>query len=122
MNDMGVLPLFSGILCHDHWKPYFTYDFTHALCNAHHLRELQRAWDQDGQAWAQRMKKLLETINLKVTDTGGAMDDKGSQKYRKKYRELLKQSEIECPEPIRDKKRAKEVVSKNGNPGICWSG
>ncbi len=22
MNDMGVLPGFDGILCHDHWKPY----------------------------------------------------------------------------------------------------
>ena len=49
MNDMGVLPRFKGILCHDHWKPYFKYDCTHTLCNAHHLRELQRAWEQDGQ-------------------------------------------------------------------------
>ena len=107
MNDMGVLPMFSGILCHDHWKPYFTYDCTHALCNAPHLRELERAWEQDGQAWAQQMKGLLETINGKVIDAGGALDDKGSQRYRKKYRDLLKQAEIECPEPIRDKKKGK---------------
>ncbi len=33
MNDIGILPRFKGILCHDHWKPYFTYDCTHALCN-----------------------------------------------------------------------------------------
>ncbi len=42
MNDMGVLPRFKGVLCHDHWKPYFKYDCTHALCNAHHLRELDQ--------------------------------------------------------------------------------
>ncbi len=101
MNDMGVLPMFSGVLCHDHWKPYFTYDCTHALCNAHHLRELERAWEQE------QMKGLLETINRKVIDAGGALDDKGSKKYRKKYRNLLKQAEIECPEPIRDKKKGK---------------
>jgi transposase len=107
MNDIGVLPMFSGVLCHDHWKPYFTYDCTHALCNAHHLRELERAWEQDGQTWAQQMQGLLKTINGKVTDAGGALDDKESQKYRQQYRDLLKQAEIECPEPIRDKKKGK---------------
>ena len=47
MNEIGILPKFKGILCHDHWKPYYTYPCIHALCNAHHLRELERAWDQD---------------------------------------------------------------------------
>ena len=104
---MGILPRFTGILCHDHWKPYYTYDCTHALCNAHHLRELERAWEQDGQKWAQQMKELLETINRKVTDAGNALDDKGSQEYRQKYRDLLKKAEIECPEPIRTTKKGK---------------
>jgi transposase len=31
-----------GIVVHDHWKPYYTMEgVLHALCNAHHLRELQ---------------------------------------------------------------------------------
>ncbi len=107
MNDMGVLPRFAGVLCHDHWKPYFTYDCTHALCNAHHLRELERAWEQDGQAWARQMQGLLKTINGKVIDAGGALDEKESKKYRQQYRDLLEQAQIECPEPIRDKKKGK---------------
>ena len=90
MNDMGVLPRFKGILCHDHWKPYYKIDCTHALCNAHHLRELTRAWEQDGQQWAQKLKNLLETINRKVTDAGGALDAQESQKYRLKYRVITK--------------------------------
>jgi transposase len=53
MNDMGILPGFKGILCYDHWKPYYTLDCTHALCNAHHLTELSRAFEQDCQQWAQ---------------------------------------------------------------------
>ena len=33
-----------GIVVHDHWKPYYTLKgVLHALCNAHHLRELQAA-------------------------------------------------------------------------------
>jgi len=107
INDMGVLPWFKGVLCHDHWKPYYKIDCTHALCNAHHLRELTRAWEQDDQQWAQKLKNLLETINRKVTDAGGALDAQESQKYRLRYRVILKQGEIECPEPIRPKKKGK---------------
>ena len=55
MDRMGVLPLFEGILCHDHWKPYFKYSCLHALCNAHHLRELQWCVDFENQAWAGEM-------------------------------------------------------------------
>jgi len=108
MNDMGILPRFKGILCHDHWKPYYKYeDCTHALWKAHHLRELTRAWEQDGQQWAEKMKNLLETINCKVTDAGGALNAQESQKYRLEYRGLIKQAEIECPEPSRPKKKGK---------------
>ena len=49
MNQINILPRYHGILCHDHWKPYYKYDCTHSLCNAHHLRELTRAWEQDKQ-------------------------------------------------------------------------
>ncbi|WP_374276187.1 transposase [Pseudoalteromonas sp. 2CM28B] len=49
VDEGGILPHFTGVLCHDHWKPYYQYtQCQHALCNAHHIRELERAWDQDG--------------------------------------------------------------------------
>jgi transposase len=118
MDDMGILSKFKGILCHDHWKPYYKIDCTHALCNAHHLRELTRAWEQDEQQWARKMKDLLETINLKATEAGGALDAQESQKYRLKYRALIKKGEIECPEPIKPRKkgqrgRIKKSKSRN---------
>lgn len=113
MNDMGILPLFNGTLCHDHWKPYYKYDCMHALCNAHHLRELTRAFEQDDQQWAQNMKNLLETINRKVIDAGGALDAHESPKYRLKYRAILKQGEIECPEPIKSEKGKRGRVKKS---------
>ena len=50
----------SGIVVHDHWKPYFTMEgVEHSLCNAHHLRELQALMDIEGEAWARRMQRLL---------------------------------------------------------------
>jgi len=45
MEAMDVLPDFTGVLCHDHWKPYFKLRCLHALCNAHHLRALERGWE-----------------------------------------------------------------------------
>jgi transposase len=112
MDDIGILPRFKGTLCHDHWKPYFNFDCTHALCNAHHLRELTRAWEQDGQRWALKMQKLLEAINQKANDAGGALDTQESEKYRLEYRELLKQAESECPEPKGPRKRGEKGRTK----------
>ena len=107
MNDMGVLPEFEGILCHDHWKPYYRIGCTHALCNAHHLRELTRAFEQDDQQWAQDLSNLLITINNEAVDAGGALDASNARKYRLEYREIIKKGEIECPEPDRPKKKGK---------------
>ncbi len=104
---MGVLPGFHGILCHDHWKPYYRLDCIHALCNAHHLRELTRAWEQDDQQWAKDMKALLEKINAKVIDAGGALKALQAGRYRSQYRKLIKKGEIECPEPTRPQKKGK---------------
>jgi predicted secreted protein len=59
-QDQFGLPQYKGILVHDHLKTYFSYEeCLHALCNAHYLRELERAYEQDGQKWATKMQKLL---------------------------------------------------------------
>src|SRR3954470_11562331 len=42
----SLLSAVVGIVVHDHWKPYYTMEgVLHALCNAHHLRELQALVD-----------------------------------------------------------------------------
>jgi transposase len=50
----------SGIVVHDHWKSYYTMPgVEHALCNAHHLRELQALFEIEQEDWARRMQILL---------------------------------------------------------------
>ncbi|MFH1672124.1 MAG: IS66 family transposase [Pseudomonadota bacterium] len=99
LDEMGILPVFQGVLCHDHWKPYYKYGTSHALCNAHHLRELERAWEQDKQQWARQMTVLLKEINKAVHEAGGRLETTVSGHYRKRYRELLQEAETECPAP-----------------------
>lgn len=117
MTDMGVLPHFKGTLCHDHWKPYFRFDCTHALCNAHHLRELQRAFEHDNQQWAKNMHTLLLEINTATTEAGGALSAKPANAFHQRYRQLLDYAEHECPPPApkRNNARGRPARSKSRN-------
>jgi transposase len=99
MAAMGVLPEYTGILVHDHWKPYYQIPGHHALCNAHHLRELERAWEQDHQQWAKQMQALLLEINKAVDAAGGVLNPSEAEAFRERYRQLLKEAQTECPPP-----------------------
>jgi len=49
-----------GVIVHDHWKPYFTMQgVLHALCNAHHLRELKALMEIEKEPWAFAMSRFL---------------------------------------------------------------
>jgi len=53
---------YTGIAVHDEYSSYFAKlkDVIHALCNAHHLRELTAVEQIDRESWAKRMRRLLE--------------------------------------------------------------
>jgi len=56
----SLLPKVTGIVVHDHWKPYYTMaGVLHALCNAHHLRELKALVEIEKEDWARKMQRLL---------------------------------------------------------------
>jgi len=56
----SLLANVTGIVVHDHWKPYYTMQgVLHALCNAHHLRELKALVEIEKEEWARKMQRLL---------------------------------------------------------------
>lgn len=80
MNAVGVLPGFTGVAVHDAWAPYDTYTAaTHALCNAHLLRELQAVIDtstDDGSwCWAGQARRALLELKAAVDQAKAAGQD-----------------------------------------------
>jgi transposase len=108
MDRAGVLPDFKGIMVHDHWKPYYKYkEITHALCNAHHIRELQRAVDHDKKEWAKEMIDLLKEMNKKVHESpNSALSTKETQEYQQKYDDILEKAQKESPPPDESTRKA----------------
>lgn len=112
MDEIGILPYYKGTACHDHWKPYFKYNCKHALCNAHHLRELEWSKAEDKQQWAADMKEFLIELNLQVDKAGGELSEDEQKKIRKTYKNLLIRAEIECPPPDDSKNKPKRGRTK----------
>jgi transposase len=107
MDSIGILPLFGGVLCHDHAKAYYKYSCIHSLCNAHHIRELEGVWENDKHQWARDTKSLLEEMNRAVNEAGGMLEAGESEKYRQRYRLILKNGEAECPPPDKANRKGK---------------
>lgn len=56
----SLLSGLAGVIVHDHWKSYYQIDTAlHALCNAHHLRELVALIEHEKESWAARLKQFL---------------------------------------------------------------
>jgi transposase len=65
----GAVPttLAGGIIIHDHFKSYYALsNVEHALCNAHHLRELKALIEIEKEPWAKRMYRVLLKANKAV--------------------------------------------------------
>jgi len=121
IEDAGILTEFSGTAVHDHWKPYFKYeDCHHALCNAHHLRELKYIEKQYQQPWATDMSTLL----LDIKDTVEKMNPPESElpssqlkTFEKRYDEIVKQGfDINPREPPKVGKTKKRGRTKQTPP------
>ena len=119
MDEEGILPSFRGVMVHDHLKAYYTYkNCQHALCNAHHLRELQAVIDLNGHGWALKMQTLLVEINEVTEGKGGSLDEAQAETFRTRYREILQEADLESPAPVKpegSKKRGPLKKAKHRN-------
>lgn len=112
MDAFGILPGFKGVAVHDGWVPYKGYDCTHALCNAHHVRELVYLSESTEQAWPQRMIDLLCAAKAEVDQARGprevvtrqaapTLSEKRLRHYRRRYQAIIAEGERLNPESLR---------------------
>lgn len=121
-QEIGILPSFRGVAVHDGWRSYRTYEqCAHALCNAHHLRELTFIEEEHEQEWAGGMKALLMEIEESVREEaarGGRWLGAPEQveKFERRYEQLLKAGLEANPAPLPEPEQSKGKKKKRGPP------
>jgi transposase len=114
-DAFGLLRAFVGTLVHDGWKPYRDLACHHALCNAHHLRELTYVFEQMGQSWANRLIEMLLAACQEVESGGGPLPHDRIAYFRSLYLEILAEGEEANPRAPPSGKRGRTRQSKAVN-------
>lgn len=95
MDAIGILTNYKRISVHDRWVPYDNYACTHALCNAHLLRELKYLKEETERAWAAGMITLLVSANnLKKENK---LDATAIRAVEEQYGQIIAKGIIEEP-------------------------
>lgn len=104
MNELAILPTYQGVAVHDGLASYRQYNCVHALCNAHHLRELVYIFESTQQQWARDMMHLLCQAKDAVTARTNPDAALPSEKYdtiRAAYDTIIEQGRAENPAQLR---------------------
>jgi len=116
MNEIGILPLFNGTGVHDFWRSYFNYDFTHTLCNSHHLRELNFVSESEKFDWSNKIKDLLLEVKNTVDEAKFVghhnLNIDILNQYSLSYQSILNDGLLNYPIPELGKK-GKQTKGKN---------
>jgi transposase len=82
-----------GIVVHDHWNPYYTMEgVLHALCNAHHLRELKALVEIEKEEWASKMQRLLRRachVTNRARERGVTLRPRLIECFERRYDAIL---------------------------------
>ena len=97
---LGLLDGVRGTLVHDGLASYKELQCAHALCNAHHLRELVFVDEQEKpfDGWAQEMMALLVRANGEVGQHGGPLPQERQRWYETQWDVLLARADSFNPE------------------------
>ncbi len=121
MEDIGIIPRYGGVVIHDCWQSYFSYqNFDDALCGSHLLRELTFIVDSNGYAWAANIKRLLqENCVIVAKRKSKQLSEREYKNLQKRYRNILTRGEKELP-PIPPKQNGKRGKVAKSDAHNLW--
>lgn len=121
IEDIGIIPRYGGVVIHDCWASYLSYDHCdHGLCGSHLLRELTFIVDANGYAWALNMKHLLqETCALVAKRKRKKLTRDEYKNLQKRYRNILTRGEKELP-PIPPRQNGKRGRIAKSDAHNLW--
>ncbi|HEY7093358.1 MAG TPA: IS66 family transposase [Ktedonobacterales bacterium] len=104
LEAIGILPGYEGVSVHDGWTSYRHFHTAHhALCNAHHLRELTFVHEELQQDWAGHLKALLRQMRSAVEHARSAgataLESSVRDDFIARYEALLGQGLAQNPLP-----------------------
>jgi len=85
----------GGVIVHDHFKPYYSLPgVEHALCNAHHLRELKALIEIEKEPWARQMREALvdgvKAVREAVAQGATALTDAVRGSLLRRYNNIVR--------------------------------
>ncbi len=121
-EDIGIIPRYGGVVIHDCWQSYLSYDHCgHGLCGSHLLRELTFIVDSNGYAWATNIKRLLqENCAIVAKRPSKRLTEQEYKNLQKRYRNIVTRGEKELP-PIPPRQKGKRGKLPNRMPTTCGS-
>lgn len=117
MCDIGILPGFRGVAMHDGLASYRQFDAaTHALCGAHHLRELAGVAELYEQPWASELADLLIEIKERVEHARpAALGAREQRRFRRRYDKIVRIGRAANPPPPPTGQRGRPALGKPGS-------
>jgi transposase len=115
INDINIIPKYGGVVIHDCWASYLSYDNCgHGLCGSHLLRELTFVIDSNKYAWAKNMKKLLQKTCKVVSKRKRKKLTKNEYAaLQKNYRNILTRGKNELPPLLAKPKGKRGKIAKS---------
>jgi transposase len=115
---LNIIPRSGGVIIHDCWASYLSYDHCgHGLCGSHLLRELVFVIDSNQYRWARNMKRLLqETCRTVAEREEKCLSAKEYANLQKRYRNILTRGGKELPEiPEKAKGRRGRIAKSDAH-------